>query len=56
LPKEDHGRNGVGQGQAKSQGSGSQQSLSSMVIEMIGRFQQQEPVPESEAGGDMDFH
>jgi hypothetical protein len=56
VPKEEHGRNGVGQGQAKSHGSGSPQSLSSMVIEMMGRFQRQEPVPESEVGGGMEFH
>ena len=45
-----------GQGQARSKGRGSTKSMSSMLIETIGRFQRQVSVPESEGDGDIDFH
>jgi hypothetical protein len=50
VPRERHGNEGRGQGpgQARSKGRGSPKSMSSMLIETIGRFQRQEPVPESE--------
>ena len=50
VPRERHGNEGRGQGpgQARSKGRGSPKSMSSMLIETMGRFQRQEPVPESE--------
>jgi len=51
-----HNSEGRGQGQARSKGRGSPKSMSSMLIETIGRFQRQEAVPgESEGDRDIDF-
>lgn len=56
VPRERHGSEGRGQGQARSKGQGSPKSMSSMLIETIGRFQLQEAVPgESEGDRDIDF-
>jgi hypothetical protein len=58
VPRERHGNEGRGQGpgQARSKGRGSPKSMSSMLIETIGRFQRQRSVAEPEGHGDINFH
>jgi hypothetical protein len=56
VPRERHGSEGRGQGQARSKGRGGPKSMSSMLVETIGRFQRQAVVSESEGVRDVDFH